>query len=399
MIEIADQFTPVGGRALAELGADVIVVEPPGGSAHRARPPFVDDQPGVDRSLRWWAGNAGKRSVTIDLLTTAGARKLAELIATADIVVAGSDRCESLDYGTCASRDGALIWVSVSPFGLGSSRTGQPATDLTVLAGGGPIWNCGYDDRTLPPIRGAGDQAANVAGLYCAIGALVALAHRDQTGQGQLVDVNVNAACNVTSEQTTYHWLVNRDICLRQTGRHAYPTPSSPVQVRCADGRYATTGVLPRRPDDFARLLAWLDELGLTEQLPEAFFLELAADRQEPVDLALIGVDDETTAILSAARDAIRLIASRLPAKEFFVTSQRRGFPCGAVLSPDEAFDDEHTAARGFRIPLTHPELDRTVTYPGTPYLFSATPTSTPTPPPLLGEHNALLDDLSERQP
>lgn len=394
IVEITDQFTPVGGRALAELGADVIVVEPPAGSPHRNRPPFVDDRPGVERSLRWWAGNVGKRSVTIDPASDAGSIALQSLIATADIVIAGSDHCEGVTYRQCAERDAGLIWVSVSPFGLGSARADQPVTDLTMLAGGGPIWNCGYDDHTLPPIRGAGDQSANIAGMYCAIGVLVALAHRDHTGQGQLVDLNVTAALNVTCEQTTYHWLVNRDICLRQTGRHAYPTPSSEVQVRCADGHYATTGVLPRKPADYAELSAWLDELGLAEELPEAVFLELAATRDEPVDLALIGDDDETTAILSAARDAIRLIASRLSAKEFFVTSQRRGFPVGAVLPPHEAFDDEHTIARGFHVPVEHPELDRTITYPGTPYLFSGTPTRPPVRPPLLGEHNYLLDDL-----
>ncbi|ORW16405.1 carnitine dehydratase [Mycolicibacter nonchromogenicus] len=398
VLELTDQFTPVGGRVLAELGAEVIVVEPPSGSAHRKRPPFVDDQPGADRSLRWWAGNVGKKSVTIDQRAEADRDVLAELIATADIVVAGSDRCDGIDYESFASRDAGLIWISVSAFGLGGIRSNQPATDLTMLAGGGPVWNCGYDDHSLPPIRGAGDQSVNIAGMYCAIAALVALAHRDQTGQGQLVDVSVNAACNVTSEQTTYHWLVNQDTCQRQTGRHAYPTPSSPVQVRCADGRYATTGVLPRQPADFARMQAWLDELGLTDELPESVFLELAASRAEPVDLALIGVDDETTAILSAARDAIRLIASRLPAKEFFLTSQRRGFPCGAVLAPNEAFDDEHTVARGFHVPVGHRELQRTITYPGVPYLFSATPAVPPTPPPLLGEHNDQLDELLKRQ-
>lgn len=383
---------------LAELGADVFVVEPPTGSPHRSRPPFVDDQPGVDRSLRWWSGNVGKRSVTIDLTSESGRQSLEALIATADIVIAGSDQYEGVSYDACSDRDARLIWVSVSPFGLGSARAGQPVTDLTMLSGGGPVWNCGYDDRTLPPIRGAGDQSTNIAGMYCAIGALVALAHRDHTGQGQLVDVNVSAACNVTCEQTTYHWLVNQDVCRRQTGRHAYTTPSSPVQVRCADGHYATTGVLPRKQEDYARLLAWLGELNLTEELPEAVFLEMAAARDKPVDLALIGADDETTAILSAARDAIRLIASRLSAKDFFVSSQRRGFPCGAVLPPDEAFEDEHTVARGFHVPVRHPELDKTYTYPGTPYLFSETPTVAPVRPPLLGEHNDLLADLLEER-
>jgi crotonobetainyl-CoA:carnitine CoA-transferase CaiB-like acyl-CoA transferase len=396
VVELSGQYTAIGSRMLAELGADVVVVEPPGGSPHRVRPPFADDEPGPDRSLRWWGANAGKRSVTIDLDASVGAATLRRLIASADVVIAGSDEFAdgAIDYQTARIDHDGLIWVSVTPFGLNSVRAQEPVTDLTMLAGGGPLWNCGYDDHSLPPIRGAGDQSANIAGMYCAIGALTALTHRDRTGQGQLVDVSVTAACNVTCEQTTYHWLVNAGVCQRQTGRHAYPVRTSAVQVRCADGHYATTGVLPRKPADYTRLLAWLSELDLIEELPEAVFLELAAERDSPVDIAKIGEDDETTAILSAARDAMRLIASRLPAKEFFLTSQRRGFPAGAVLPPDAAFADEHTVARGFHVPVAHPELGRTITYPGTPYVFSETPTVVPSRAPLLGEHNALLTEL-----
>jgi crotonobetainyl-CoA:carnitine CoA-transferase CaiB-like acyl-CoA transferase len=375
----------------------VIVVEPPSGSPHRARPPFAFDSPGPDTSLRWWSGNAGKRAVTIDLDGEATRKTLERLIKSADIVIAGDRHVGdgSISYQRTAVDHPSLIWIAVTPFGLDSIRAGQPVTDLTMLAGGGPIWNCGYDDHSIPPIRGAGEQSANIAGLYCATGALVAVAYRDQTGEGQLVDVNVNAACNVTSEQTTYHWLVNKEACFRQTGRHAYFVASSPVQVRCADGFYATTGVLPRQPREYADLYAWLDELDLADELPEAVFLRMAASRDAPVDIALIGADDETTAILTAARDAITLIASRLPANKFFVESQRRGFPTGAVLSPDEAFDDDHTVARGFRVPVAHPELNETFCYPGTPYIFSATPTVAPTRPPLLGEHNMLLDEFT----
>jgi len=379
---------------LAELGADVIVVEPPEGSMHRSRPPFALSASGPEASLRWWGGNAGKRSVTVDLETAAGA--LQRLIASADIVISGAGPISdgTLSYDESAADRRSLIWVVVSPFGLNSARAGQPVTDLTMLAGGGPVWNCGYDDHSRPPIRGAGEQSANIAGMYCAIGALVALAHRDQTGEGQLVEVNVNAACNVSSEQTTYHWLVNNETCFRQTGRHAYFTPSQRTQVRCADGAYASTGVLPRKPHEFANLLTWLTDLGLADELPEAFFLELAASRDAPVDIAMIGADDETTAILTAARDAITLIASRLPANEYFLESQRRGFPAGAVLSPDEAFEDEHIAARGFQVPVSHPELGETFAYPGIPYVFSANPTAAPARPPLLGEDNHLLDEL-----
>lgn len=397
VVEIGCQFTPVAGRVLAELGAEVVVVEPPDGSPQRRRPPFVDDQPGADRSLRWWGANAGKRSVTIDVTAQDGVEILRRLIADCDIVLAGSDRISdgALDYHHSAAGHRGLIWVSVTPFGLGSARADEPVTDLTMLAGGGPLWNCGYDDHTIPPMRGSGDQSVNVGGMYAAIGALVALSHRDNTGDGQLVDVNVTAACNVTCEQTTYHWLVNQAICTRQTGRHAAPVRSSPVQVRCADGLYATTGVLPRKPAEFAELVRWLSDLGLDDELPETYFLQMAAERDAPVNLAAIGEDDETTAILSAARDAITLIATRLPAKEFFVESQRRGFPAGAILPPHEAFDDAHTVARGMHVRVEHPELDRTVVYPGAPYLFSASPIAAPTRAPLLGEHNAILDGLT----
>jgi crotonobetainyl-CoA:carnitine CoA-transferase CaiB-like acyl-CoA transferase len=276
----------------------------------------------------------------------------------------------------------------VTPYGRTSARREDAITDLTMLAGTGPVWNCGYDDHSIPPIRGAGDQSVNIAGLFAAIGALVALAHRDHTGRGQLVDVNVSAACNVTSEQVTYNWLVIQAVCTRQTGRHAYHVPTAPVQVRCADGIYATTGVLPRQPAEFAELHRWLGELDLLDQLPEAVFLEMGARRDDPVDLVAIGVDDEVTAILAAAREAISLIAANLPAKKFFIQSQHRGFPAGAVLSPDEAFEDEHFAARGFRVPVEHPELDATFAYPGLPYLFSASPSIPPRRPPLVGEHN-----------
>lgn len=394
VIELSNELTADAGRLLAELGADVIAVEPPEGSALRERPPFAGDRPGPDRSLPWWAANAGKRSVTLDLDTEPGRRSFAHLVASASVVV--ESRGRDLDrtgvgWDTLGSEHGDLIWVSITPFGRDSARASNPFTDLTLLAGGGPLWNCGYDDHRVPPVRGAGDQSYKIGGLYAAIGALVALAHRRQTGNGQLVDVNVNAACNVSSEHTTYNWLVARNVCTRQTGRHAMYVPTSPVQVRCADGRYATTGVLPRDPKSFAALHAWLEELDLAADLPEAVFLQMAAERDEPVNLAAVGEDDETTAILAAAREAISRIAASLAGEEFFLQSQRRGLPSGVIRSADEAFEDEQAVARGFRFEVDHPELESTYLYPGVPYLFSATPCDSPRRPPSVGEHNSEL--------
>jgi crotonobetainyl-CoA:carnitine CoA-transferase CaiB-like acyl-CoA transferase len=392
VIELADERTAFAGRLLSQLGADVIAVEPPEGSALRHRPPFAGDDRDVDRSLRWWSMAAGKRSVVADLSTDAGRTLFSALVRTADVVLEGVGTPldeAGVGWEAHAGAEMGLIWVTITPFGRDSARAAEPTTDLTLLAGGGPLWNCGYDDHSLPPIRGAGGQAFNIGGLYASIGALTALNHRDRTGEGQRVDVDINAACNVSSEHATYNWLLIGATVLRQTGRHAMYFPTARVQVQCADGRYATTGVLPTKPMDLGRLHRWLADLGVLDELPEAIFLEMAANRDEPFDLALLGVDDEVTAVMSAA--AVALAASHLPAMEFFVQGQQRGFPVGAVLAPDEGFDDPHFVARDFHARIHHPELGQTWAYPGPPYLFGATPCEPPTRPPLLDEQGADL--------
>jgi crotonobetainyl-CoA:carnitine CoA-transferase CaiB-like acyl-CoA transferase len=400
VVELVDERTIDTGRMLRELGADVVMVESPDGSSLRREPPFAGDDPDHERSLRWWAGSVGKRSVVLDLDEDDGRADFARLIAGADVLLEGRGHgLDAHDVGWDALRGSvpSLIWVSITSYGRESTRATDPATDLTLLAGGGPMWNCGYDDHDLPPIRGGGNQAFHIGAWYATIGALVALAHRDTTGGGQLVDASINAACNVTCEQVTYHWLLLESICRRQTGRHASPVPTAPVQVRCADGRYVTTGVLPRTAREFARLHGWLSELGLLEQLPEAVFLELAASRDEPIEMSAVETDPEVAAMMHAARDAIALIAQTIPAYDFYVAGQERGFAVGAVMTPDEAFEDPHFIARGFQIEVDHPELDATFRYPGIPMHSSAFTYRAPRRPPLLGEHSQeVLRSLSK---
>jgi crotonobetainyl-CoA:carnitine CoA-transferase CaiB-like acyl-CoA transferase len=217
---------------------------------------------------------------------------------------------------------------------------------------------------------------------------LVALLERERSGRGQLVDVNIHAACNVTTELATYEWLVARNTVQRQTGRHATVMRTSPTQVRCADGRHANTGVPPRTPQEFGRLRQWVLDLGLAEEYPEVFLLELGMQR-EPIDLFQIGQDEEVTAIFAAGRDAIVLIASRLPAADFFRQAQERGIPVGVIYAPEEVLDDPHFRARSFPVEVDHPELGRAVTYPGAPYRFLRTPWRISCRAPRLGEHNA----------
>lgn len=391
VVELSSELGAFAGKLLADMGADVICVEPPGGSPMRGYQPFRGDVADSEGSLFWWHYNTSKRGVTLDLDTGPGRDAFRRLVATADLLL----ECEPpgrleglrLDHDSLVNDRRDLITVSLTPFGGQGPRRDWQATDLTLLAGGGPVWSCGYDDHSIPPVRGGGNQGYQTACHYAVLSALTAILVREATGEGQHVDVSAHAACNVTTEMASYHWLVSQGTVQRQTGRHAMEHPTLPTQIECADGRHATTGVPPRTPPEFARLYEWLVELGLTAEYPEAVFVRLGAEREQ-LDLSRIGSDDEVTAIFSAGREALNFIASRVSAYEFFAGAQKRGITVGVIYAPEEALEDEHFRARGFGVEVEHPELGTSFTYPGAPYVFEKTPWHISRRAPRLGEHN-----------
>jgi crotonobetainyl-CoA:carnitine CoA-transferase CaiB-like acyl-CoA transferase len=399
VIEIAHERGVLAGKLLADMGAEVITVEPPGGSIMRSYGPFVDDQPDdPEKSLYWWHYNTSKRGMTIDLETARGRDLFLQLVDRADAVLECEDPGRmaelGLDYPDLIERKGDLIVVSLTPFGRDTPKQNAQSTDLTVLAGGGPVWSCGYDDHSIPPVRGGGNQGYQTGAHYALLSLLTALIHRGISGEGQHIDVSLHAAANVTTEMASYTWLIAGEEVQRQTGRHAMPFITMPTQSQCADGRHVTTGVPPRWPHEFARLHEWLGSLGLLEQLPEAIFLEQAAQK-EFIDLSLVGQDDEINAIMTAGRDALVLIAQNVSAYDFFIGAQECGLAVGAVYSPEEVMEDPHFRDRGFPTPVEHPELGRAIDYPGAPYQFAKTPWRISRRAPSIGEHNdELLDEL-----
>jgi crotonobetainyl-CoA:carnitine CoA-transferase CaiB-like acyl-CoA transferase len=392
VIELASDRAAYAGKLLGDLGADVVVVEPPGGHTSRWYGPFVDDEPHPERSLWWWYYNTSKRSVVLDLHGDEGARAFALLVAEADVVLEAEppDHLDSigLDHRHFRAERPELIWVSVTPFGRRCADADVPMTDLTLLAGSGIVWNSGYDDHTIPPVRGGGGQSHHIAAVNAAMGALTAVLHRDETGVGQHVDVSMHAAANVTTESGTFDWLVAGLTVQRQTGRHAMSVATMETQVLAADGRYVTTGFPPSSARDYEVLLDWLTQLGLLGDFPEAFFLQMGIDRGG-IDARNFGDDVEAIEIYGCGREALCLIASRLTAHEFFVGAQQRDFQCGIVYTPEEALQDDHFQARGFPVSVEHPELGRTITYPGAPFRGRPGSWRIRRRPPMIGEHTA----------
>jgi len=395
VVELSHEHAAWAAKLVADLGADVTVVEPPGGSAQRGFGPFLDGRAGPEHSLWWWHYNTSKHSVVADLSTPEDQARVRALLADADVCMVGDAEdalaAAGLGWPALSATNPRLVMVSITPFGARSPRAAEPVTDLTLMAEGGPVWSCGYDDHDVPPVRGGGNQASHTAGNWAVMSLLVALLAREETGVGQHIDVSMLAANNVTTEMASYGWLMCQAEVQRQTGRHAAPVPSPPVQVRCRDGRYATTGVPPRHPDTFAAVLALLDRLGLREEFPTAVILELGAELDGPLNFADVLTDPLIAEIVGAARDVVWFLAEHLDAYDFFVETQRIGLATGIIYTPGEAMADPHFIERGFPVELDHPELGRAFTYPGAPYKFGATPWSARRAP-LLGEHQSRLD-------
>jgi crotonobetainyl-CoA:carnitine CoA-transferase CaiB-like acyl-CoA transferase len=373
VVELASEHAAYAGRVLVALGAEVVLVEPPGGHHTRRYEPFVDDEPDLNSSIWWWHYNVGKSGLVLDLDRGDGAAEFRRLVAGADIVLEAEppDRLAglALDYDDLRQDNPALVWASVTPFGRGSSRRSDAVTDLTLLAGAGLVWSCGYDDHELPPVRGGGNQSLHVAGIYAALGALTALEHSRRTGRGQLVDVSAHAALNVTTESATYDWLVARRTVQRQTGRHAWAEPTDGTQVRAADQRYVNTGLPAKTDETCRRLLDWIDELGLRSAVPDVFFLELGVARgSQWTDVPQPDVEGDE--IFRTERAALTAIAEHLPAHDFFVGAQQRGIPVGVVNAPDEVLDDPHFVARGAIVEQYHPAARQPYRVPGRPVVF-----------------------------
>jgi crotonobetainyl-CoA:carnitine CoA-transferase CaiB-like acyl-CoA transferase len=398
VVELASEHAAWAGKLLADLGAEVTLVEPPGGHATRAIGPFVDDKSGPERSLWWWHHHTSKNGIVLNLDTDAGVELLHQLVQRCDIVLEGEQpgnlAARGIDRDRIMAASPALIWVSVSPFGQQGPRAQDPATDLTLMAGGGPVWNCGYDDHSLPPVRGLGGQAAHVAGVHAATATLVAVVHRDSSGVGQHIDVNMHAGLNVTTELGSYEWLVARHTVQRQTGRHASVSPTSPTQLQAADGGYVTLGFPPRSARDYQAILDWLEELGLGSAFPDRVLLEMAVERGG-VSIVELGQDPIVDEIWSAGRAAMAFIAAHVDASACFDGFQQRGIVCGIVNAPEEVISDPHFVARGFPVSVHHDDLGRTVTYPGAPIRFSRSPWRIRSRAPHIGEHQReVLDRL-----
>ena len=208
VVDLADEKGVFCSRILADMGADVITVEPPAGSSARRIGPFYHDVPHPEKSLFWYSYGANKRAITLDLECEDGKALFRKLVATAHIVIesfAPGYMCDlEFGYGDLCEINPDIIVTSITPFGQHGPYKDFQAADLICWSMGGFTYLTGDSDR--PPVQISSPQAYLTGSQEAAVATMAALCHLEFSGEGQQVDVSIQASVAKNMMNAPYFW-------------------------------------------------------------------------------------------------------------------------------------------------------------------------------------------------
>jgi crotonobetainyl-CoA:carnitine CoA-transferase CaiB-like acyl-CoA transferase len=358
---------PLATMRLGDLGADVIKIEPTTGEWQRHV--SAGGAIGKEVNASFLSLNRNKRSLAVDLKSAEGRALLARLVSTADVVLQnyrpGVAGRLGVDYESLKALKPDLVYVSMSGYGESGPYVARPGQDLLLQALGGALHSAGSPED---PPQAAPYFLADAIAAYSAFEAvLAALLHRERTGEGQLVEVNMLDALIAMQMQELSVRTVGGVPQARSTEVHAHS------YIRAPYGIYTTA--------DGYLALAFADLTVLADVFGEPALAEWDAERDGFVHRDAI----------SAA--VARCLATRTTAHWLEVLGAR-GVWVGPVHSYEDLLDDPQVVHNGSFVTYEHP-TEGTVTTPGFAFRMSATPAAVTRPAPLVGEHTAeVLDEL-----
>jgi len=381
VLDLTDARAELGPLILAGLGADVIKVEPPGGSPSRLAEPLDAAQPAGLQSLRFHAQNRGKRSVVVDLDAAAGVASFERLVAGADFLFEnaepGSMAARRLGFESLRGINPQLVYVAITSFGQDGPYARHAASDLTLAAMGGMMALNGDADRR--PVRVTVPQAWYHAAAESAAAALIAHARRLATGEAQFVDVSVQASVFWTGLNAMIASAIQGKNIERNGTLLQLSTLTTPLVYPCADGEVvliATTATLDR-------LVPWLLEDGVVDQA------WVDGEDWRTYEVRML-TGSPLTHTLEQVQERIRDFCARYTKNELF----ERGIAGGATLAPVNTVADvislRHLAERDYWDRYRLPN-GRELHAPGPFVRFSRTPVSFRGAAPAAGEHTEEL--------
>jgi crotonobetainyl-CoA:carnitine CoA-transferase CaiB-like acyl-CoA transferase len=319
-----------------------------------------------------WHFNASKRGITLDVSSNDGKALFKRLVATADVVVEtyppGYLQSVGLGYDALNAERSGIIVTSVTPFGQTGPYRDYQGEELIGQATGGLLWMCGWPDR--PPVMMGGWPALHQASTQAAAGTLIALEFRDQTGEGQHVDVSVQASMPLTlmASMPEYHRLG----VLRQPRVGDFHGSALNGMFACSDG-YADFR-FRGRPGQWERIVEWMAAVDMADDLGDERYRDPRYRRQADV--------------YPHIDEVFQRFIARFTREEAMDTAQRQGIEVGAVYTVEDMLRDPQLRARNFFVDVEHDDLGRSFVYPGPPFVLSETPSRIRRRAPLLGEHN-----------
>lgn len=381
VLDLTNERGLLCGKILADLGADVIKVEPPGGDPTRSIGPFCNDVPGLESSLFWFALNTGKRSITLNLETPDGQRILKEMVGTADFLIESFDPGYldglGIGYSALSRTNPRLIMASISAFGQDGPYAHWKGPDIVPWAMSGYMWMTGEPGRA--PLRiSSPPQTYLHAGAITASGLLLALRHRHVTDEGQHIDTSAQQCPTWMLTHTYAYW----DLLGVNLGR---------AGVQRQFGETFLRTVWPCRDGHVVFMFAG----GLIGAKGQSKLVELMA-QEGMADDWLREFDWENWSATAEGQESIDMVAETFA--RFFRTKTRAELLEAAVkndimLAPVNSVADlaasPQLAYRDYWVELEHPELDAGVLCPGAPCKLSETPWQVRAPAARIGEHNS----------
>lgn len=364
---------PFATMFLADYGADVIKVEPIGGEQCRAWGPFEKNS---GESAFFAAYNRNKKSVTLNLKTEKGREMLYEMVKDADVLAenykGGVTKKLKIDYDTIKKINPNIIYASSSGFGQYGPIAHRPCYDVVAQAMGGILNLTGFPDSD--PVKVGPSVGDHVAGIYLAVGIMMALYHREKTGEGQHVDVAMMDVIFSILENAIVNYTVGGEIPERNGNIDPSIAPFD--AFKCKDGFVALGVGNDRLFERFSKAIGH----------PE--FLE--DERFKTNDLRQQNYK-------SALRDPIEEWCMKYTKKEIESLMDEVAIPCGPVMNVKEIIEHPQIQAREMVVTMDHPTAGK-MDIPGCTIKLSATPGAVETPSPLVGQHNREIFGLTEEE-
>ncbi|MGH2631990.1 MAG: CaiB/BaiF CoA transferase family protein [Tepidiformaceae bacterium] len=396
IVEFTDEAGSYCGRLLADLGADVVKVEPPGGGRQRHSPPYyAAGGEGPDTSLAFWVHNTSKQSVVLDLESVGGREAARKLALGADVVIednpVGYMAARGLGFEELHAEKPSLVYCSITGFGQTGPHAGYAYSDIVGQAMGGLMTLAG--EPVDPPNMIYGNQADVSASIQAAQGILFAVLHGDATGEGQLVDVSAQEAVQLSQETAMQQWDFQKRNRVRTGEKGSLPVKLPALgNYPCKDG-YVMCFVVAPAGADFSALVDWMRERGMVADLDEEPYRTLCAS----LNLGALGQLLSNPAEIGAALPALAHIDAVLAdffasmtATEAYEEGQRRHLLNGLVSTPADLASNTQLRARDWFRTLEFDYLGAGIEFPGAPYRLSETPVVMGRPPKL-GEHTAAV--------